>query len=130
MSCGVRVLWWGGGGGGGGVNNVVGLLSMAREHTFGVGWGGCGLTTFMSCGVRVLWWGGGGGVKKRFWPMCGAGVLSACRTSHGSFIPTCLVLSARSDPFILRFACAFMRRDACGRRCINLYSGVGPAKLS
>ena len=31
--------------------------------------------------------------------MCGAGVLSACRTSHGSFIPTCFVLSARSDPF-------------------------------
>ena len=46
--------------------------------------------------------------------MCGAGVLSACRTSHGSFIPTCFVLSARSDPFILPFAFALMRRDACG----------------
>ena len=41
--------------------------------------------------------------------LCGASVLSACSTCHGSFIPTRFVLSARSDPFILRVAFAVMR---------------------
>ena len=45
--------------------------------------------------------------------LCRAGVLSACSTCHGSFIPTYFVLSARSDPIILRVDFAVMRRDAC-----------------
>ena len=43
-----------------------------------------------------------------------AGVLSACSTCHGSSTPTCFVLSAHSDPLILRVDFAVMRleRDA------------------
>ena len=42
-----------------------------------------------------------------------AGVISACSMCHGSFIPTCFVLSARSDLVILRVDFVVMRRDAC-----------------
>ena len=46
--------------------------------------------------LRVLY------VRMSYEKVCRAGVPLASSTCHGSFIPTCFVLSARSDPIILR----------------------------
>ena len=41
--------------------------------------------------------------------------VSACSSSNGSSTPICIVVSARSDPRILRFASAAMRRERNAR---------------